>query len=333
MIKTGIYKIENKINGKFYIGYSKNIIERWYSHKSLLRRNIHKNKYLQFAWNKYGEHNFNFCIVEECLKSELCEKEFFYIKSTQSTNRNIGYNIEHGDPNQPMRTPSSLEIKNFMSMRNELVECFICGKKMNKPNYHKYHGKNCGKKRVVSNETKLKISIKNKGRVVSLESRKKASDSMKGRKYSEEHISNMIKNKKKIKHTSETIDKMRRNSTSNIKVYQYDLDGVFMSEYNSIREASLSTGIGQSTIRSHINKEIKINSGLKHRWSNIRYYNKELHIPFTICMMDMNTKEEIKRFRTIKEAGDYLCKNPASIYKNLTNKSQAVALGYTWKVL
>ena len=34
---TGIYKIENKINNKKYIGQSKNIHRRWNQHKTLLK--------------------------------------------------------------------------------------------------------------------------------------------------------------------------------------------------------------------------------------------------------------------------------------------------------
>ena len=57
---SGIYKITNNVNGKFYIGSSQNISRRWYDHKRELRIQKHHNKYLQRAWNKYGEENFSF---------------------------------------------------------------------------------------------------------------------------------------------------------------------------------------------------------------------------------------------------------------------------------
>jgi group I intron endonuclease len=59
----GIYKIVNKINGKFYIGSSVNIKIRWYRHITELLRNVHKNTHLQRAWNKYGRYNFVFEII------------------------------------------------------------------------------------------------------------------------------------------------------------------------------------------------------------------------------------------------------------------------------
>jgi group I intron endonuclease len=59
----GIYVIENIANRKVYIGRSKDIGSRISSHKHNLRNNIHINKYLQNAWNKYGENNFKNVIL------------------------------------------------------------------------------------------------------------------------------------------------------------------------------------------------------------------------------------------------------------------------------
>ena len=52
--RCGIYKIVNKIDGKYYVGSSKHIYKRWRKHKSLLRHNKHLNDYLQNAFNLYG---------------------------------------------------------------------------------------------------------------------------------------------------------------------------------------------------------------------------------------------------------------------------------------
>lgn len=49
--KCGIYQIINTINNDIYIGSSVDIVTRFSSHKSCLRRNKHENIYLQFAWN------------------------------------------------------------------------------------------------------------------------------------------------------------------------------------------------------------------------------------------------------------------------------------------
>lgn len=69
----GVYKILNEINGKFYIGSSKNIKKRWTIHKRQLNAARHHNLYLQRSWTKYGGENFSFSILEET--SELFLRE------------------------------------------------------------------------------------------------------------------------------------------------------------------------------------------------------------------------------------------------------------------
>jgi len=89
---SGIYIIKNKINGKFYVGSSDDIRHRWYEHVYKLRKNKHNNPHFQNAWNKYGENNFEFLIVEKCNKDELLIKEQYYISKLQPFKKN-GYNI------------------------------------------------------------------------------------------------------------------------------------------------------------------------------------------------------------------------------------------------
>lgn len=63
-MSSGIYQICNRINGKIYIGSAVNIKKRWHLHLHRLRNNIHHNSHLQNAWNKYGEENFEFEVIE-----------------------------------------------------------------------------------------------------------------------------------------------------------------------------------------------------------------------------------------------------------------------------
>lgn len=86
--------IKNNINEKVYIGQSKDINIRWTKHKTELNANRHANKHLQGSWNKYGSDAFSFLILEECLESELNEKEKYYINFYDSFNK--GYNLDKG---------------------------------------------------------------------------------------------------------------------------------------------------------------------------------------------------------------------------------------------
>lgn len=89
---TGIYKIENKINQKIYIGQSTDIYKRWKQHKEQLKQNKHCNKKLQNDWNLYEEKNFNWTIVEVCIMNKilLYESESKWIKYYNSIKN--GYN-------------------------------------------------------------------------------------------------------------------------------------------------------------------------------------------------------------------------------------------------
>lgn len=86
---VGIYKIENKMNKKVYIGKSIDILNRWQEHMeqgekaTLLEDEFH----FELAQNPDF---FIFSILEICLESELSEKEAFYIKKYKSVE--TGYN-------------------------------------------------------------------------------------------------------------------------------------------------------------------------------------------------------------------------------------------------
>lgn len=93
---TTIYKIECLSNGKVYIGQTKNKRKRWDEHKYDLRRGIHHSTHLQRAWNKFGEENFTFTVIEECQQEKADEKEVYWIRFYNSTDKTKGYNLESG---------------------------------------------------------------------------------------------------------------------------------------------------------------------------------------------------------------------------------------------
>ena len=102
---TGIYKIENMINHKVYIGQSVLIETRWSAHRGRLNRGKMGKHPLQQSWTKYGENNFSFSVLEECSADELDEREIYYISLYNSTNRKFGYNIESGGASKFHGTP------------------------------------------------------------------------------------------------------------------------------------------------------------------------------------------------------------------------------------
>lgn len=72
----GIYRWVNLITGQSLIGQSSNIRKRKYEYLRLLKKNKYlTNKYFQRAWNKYGEENFSFEILENCKIDNLTNNE------------------------------------------------------------------------------------------------------------------------------------------------------------------------------------------------------------------------------------------------------------------
>jgi group I intron endonuclease len=79
--KVGIYSFLNLTNGKRYVGSSSNLYNRLHEHLHNLRYNKSHNKHFQSAWNKYGEDNFIYNILEFCNPEDQFEREQHYINA------------------------------------------------------------------------------------------------------------------------------------------------------------------------------------------------------------------------------------------------------------
>lgn len=99
MPNSYVYKILNRINNKFYIGSTNNFKTRKRNHIYKLKNNKHDNIYLQRAWNKYGEENFEFIIMKKIPREKQFEEEQKYLDKLQPFGDN-GYNIV-ADINNP----------------------------------------------------------------------------------------------------------------------------------------------------------------------------------------------------------------------------------------
>ena len=151
---SGIYCIENLINGKKYIGQSADISMRLSKHKSELRGNYHINKHLQSSWNKYGEDNFKFEILLYCEPFELTRYEQFFVD---------------------LYTPEILY--------NICLECVdsTLGTKRSEDTKKKLSESHKGK--TISEKTKKKMSLKATGKAVSKKTREKLSKIKSGKKH------------------------------------------------------------------------------------------------------------------------------------------------------
>ena len=124
----GIYKIENLINGKIYVGQSNNIERRFSQHKSPYEQKRFSDKPLYKAFQKYGIENFSFSVIEECTIEQLNEKEKLWISKLQSLTHQNGYNITVGgdgvaDDNHPNHKLTREDIVDIRNRYNKRERC------------------------------------------------------------------------------------------------------------------------------------------------------------------------------------------------------------------
>lgn len=90
---SGIYKIENLLNGKVYIGQSKDLFARYAQHFNNGLK-INAKNHLYYSMNKYGIENFSFQILK--ITYDLDYWERFFIGWYKSYDFNLGYNLTDG---------------------------------------------------------------------------------------------------------------------------------------------------------------------------------------------------------------------------------------------
>lgn len=131
----GIYKIENKINGKIYIGQSINIERRWSEHKSRSLSETYNKDYnmkIYKAIRKYGLNNFKLSIIEECSEDKLKDKEIYWINYYNSMDSDFGYNTDNGYIPTHFAKLNDTEYNNLCEdLKNNLLSLDDISKKYN----------------------------------------------------------------------------------------------------------------------------------------------------------------------------------------------------------
>lgn len=165
-----IYKIENTVNGKCYIGSAVDFLGRRRAHRSVLGKNKHHSEKLQRAWNKYGSDVFVFAIVEAVPDREnLIAREQYWIDSVKPD-----YNILKF-AGSPLGNKHSEETRAKMSAQRLGV------KKPPRTEEGRRNIAAAATGRIMSAETKAKISAALTGRLKTPEERANISAAQKCR--------------------------------------------------------------------------------------------------------------------------------------------------------
>lgn len=254
-IVGGIYKITNATNGKFYIGSTNNLRKRKREHFGALRKGKHVNNHLQRSFNKHGEGNFKFEIIEIITDiSTLLAVEQKYLDELKSYDMTIGYNI--------------CPITSGGGLKGEL---------------HYYYGKH------LLDSTKAKISQALMGHEVTEETRKKLSLAGKGKMTGEKHpmYGKVVSDERRAKQ-SETLKGRfagsknpfygKKHSEENKRkkgkaIVQLTKNGDFINKYFTSKEAAHDNNMGHSHICSCCKGDRKTSGGS--RWMYYDDYIKQ----------------------------------------------------------
>jgi group I intron endonuclease len=182
---SGVYCIENILDGKKYIGKSINMDSRWKDHRWLLKNNKHGNDYLQNSYNIHGEENFKFWIVQEIDNNNsevlILMETYWIVYYNSHIQFGRGYNLTFGQ--------EGINGCVYSEQTRQKMSKSQSGE--NNPNFGK----------TTSDETKSKISKSLMGR--------------EGRKHSQETRDKISKGNKDKKCTDESKERMSKGQMGN----------------------------------------------------------------------------------------------------------------------
>ena len=187
-----IYIITNLKNYKVYVGQTHTPKNRWSAHKCEAKSE--RARYpIHFALRKYGEENFQFCLIDCAVSQEEINKlETYWIEQFDSLNNNMGYNLavggnsnsgwHHTEESKRKISESNMgKIFIFSEEAKKKISVAMTGREITWGD--KISKSNMGK--VFSEEAKNKMSRSAMGKITSNETKEKQSKSMIG-KYSGE---------------------------------------------------------------------------------------------------------------------------------------------------
>lgn len=332
--KFTVYMHVNKTNNKVYVGITqRNPQLRWLSGHGYLH-----NPHFNSAIKQYGWDNFEHIIFAERLsEEEACRMEQLLIKFYNTTNREYGYNMSIGGEFGGAGVKRSAESRKKMSDAAK--------RRMPLPPETIEKIKKANKGRKQSEETKRKISESQKGRegkpwtkemhqlmdkpVLQYTKNGIFVAQYKSMKLAEKENAISVSNISSCclglcpsaggflwKYKESDIFPLQIDSFDNkcfVPVRQYSLDGNFIAEYETSREAERQTGINYKDISGVVNGSEKKSAG-GYMWKKASDYmgveKIEPYIPFTkpgrpVVQLTLND-QYITEFSSIRDAQEAL---------------------------
>lgn len=173
-VNCGVYLIEHLESGRRYVGSAVLLKKRWKEHLRQLTENRHHSRFLQRAWNKYGESAFRFSVILYCDKPNLLMYEQALIdfyspeyNSAPTAGSQLGF--RHSPESRAKLSIAAKRTRNFTGHKHtEETKRRISQSRI---------GKGGGP---MSADRRAKIGAAHKGRVVTEEQRRKISATLTG---------------------------------------------------------------------------------------------------------------------------------------------------------
>jgi group I intron endonuclease len=204
-----IYRITNKLNGKHYVGQTKDLEKRWKTHVQSAESGF--GHLLHSAIRKYGSTNFEFVLIENCEDNLANELEKKWILHYESFGK--GYNLTTGGDCEFERSEITIQKMSESKKGHEVSE--ETKEKIGKANRGRIRTKKVREKlslslkgHEVSEETREKIRKGHLNKVISEETRKKISEAKSGKKQDLEVVKRRAEKLKGKKCSEETRKKI-----------------------------------------------------------------------------------------------------------------------------
>lgn len=240
--KSGIYLIHNLVNGKQYVGSSKNLKRRLSSYYSLSK--LLDNRYISRSIMKYGHDNFSVLILEliesdKNIKKDLLNREQYYLdllKPALNINPTAGSSLGYQHSEETKQLLSSLRKGKSLSEETKQLLSQLFSGELN-PFWGKTHN--------LDTLTRMKLS-----KIGEL-------NPMFGKEKSPEFIEQMYRDKSGSNnpmwgknHSEETLNKIRKN------VYVYDaISKELIKKYDSTVIAKKDLKMGYDTLKKYLNSD------------------------------------------------------------------------------
>lgn len=317
--KFQVYKITNKVTGKIYIGGTTVGKDKRFSlHKDRASHGFESPLYR--AIREYGEEQFSIIIIEDCnSQEELNERERYWIATLSSTNPEIGYNSQLGGNIFRHTDLTKLRMSAVRKGKESKTKIAILQYLYDGTFIKEYPSLTEASKETGFARSKIIRSLQKK--VVRPTATnpyifiyKDETTGVQFKINPEDYYTSLDY---KASLSEECLEKRNNNLVSDgdmsklaTAVEQYDLEGVLISKYYSIAEASRVSGVSTKSIRTQLNdpnyiKNLKKTSKTKYIWKKADKNDPDVKISKD-TILERSSKKRSKLIQAFDAGGNLI---------------------------